>query len=254
MSFMKCGLRRDSQDERDVCMPMNFEYIDLPTEFTLKDKIKSIFNQLDVNSCSANAVSKQIKLAGNLDYSPSRLFIYYNSRLVENEYNKRSISDNGVNLRSVMKSLMKFNFLDEKDYPYKIPSMVNVQPAEEYYKLADGNKTYISQYRKLIPNLYNMKYILSKLNLPIVCGIAIYDNFEKLETNNFIVPYPLYTSKLLGYHACLIVGYSETNKTFELLNSYGPYFGNCGFFYLTENWILNNDLCFDMWCIELKSI
>ena len=115
--LIKCGLRRDSDDERDVCMPMYFEYIELPAEFTLKNKIKSVFHQLDANSCSANAVSKQINLAGNLDYSLSRLFIYYNSRLGENEGNKRAIKYNGVNLRSVMKSLLRYNFLDEKDYP-----------------------------------------------------------------------------------------------------------------------------------------
>ena len=253
MSYIKCELGRDSQDERDVCMPMHFDYVELPKEFTLKNKIKSIFNQLDVNSCSANAVSKQINIAGNLDYSPSRLFIYYNSRLLENEGNKRAISDNGVNLRSVMKSLMKYNFLDEKYYPYKIPAMVNLEPAEEYYKIANNNTSYISQYRKLIPNIYNMKYILSQLKLPIVCGIAIYDNFEKLESNNYTVPYPSYTNKLLGFHAVLLVSYDENKKCFEVLNSYGPYFGNCGFFSLTYDWVMNDDLCFDMWCIELKN-
>ena len=36
-----------------------------------------------------------------------------------------------------------------------------------------------------------MKYILSHLNLSIVCGIAIYDNFQKKsESNSYIVPYP----------------------------------------------------------------
>ena len=126
---------------------------------------------------------------------------------------------------------MKYNFLDEKDYPYKIPAMINMEPAEEYYKIADGNKSYISQYRKIIPNIYNMKYILSHLNLSIVCGIAIYDYFQNLESNGYIVPYPdKRINKLIGFHPVLIVGYSVINKTFEIINSYGPFFGNCGFF------------------------
>ena len=84
-------------------------------------KSKKLFHQLDVNSCTAIAVSRQISLAGALDYDVSRLFIYYNSCLVENEYNKRCYRDDGGNLRSVMKYLMNF---DERYYPYKT-SLVN---------------------------------------------------------------------------------------------------------------------------------
>ena len=76
---------------------------------------------------------------------------------------------------------------------------------------------------------------------------------KKLESNNYTVPYPSYTNKLLGFQAVLLTGYIENNKTFEVLNSYGPYFGNCGFFNLTYDWVMNDDLCFDMWCIELKN-
>ena len=97
------AIRRDSVSEKDLTMPLYYEQ---NVEFSLRDKIKNIFNQLDLNSCSANAVSKQISIAAYLDYDVSRLFIYYNSRLVENEYNKRSISDDGCNLRGVMKALM----------------------------------------------------------------------------------------------------------------------------------------------------
>ena len=46
MSFMKHGLRRDSHDERDVClMPLHYEKVDLPKRFSLRDKIKNVFQQ-----------------------------------------------------------------------------------------------------------------------------------------------------------------------------------------------------------------
>ena len=147
---MKCGLKKDPDDSRDVClMPLHYEKVDLPKQFSLRDKIKNVFQQGNMNSCSANAVSKQISIAGKLDYDISRLFIYYNSRLVENEYNKRCIRDEGCNLRNVMKALMKFNFLDERYYPYDEKN-VNSRPAEEYYKIADSNEKYICQYKKII--------------------------------------------------------------------------------------------------------
>ena len=146
---MKCGLRRGSVSEKDLTMPLYYEQnVELVKQFSLRDKIKNIFNQLDLNSCSANAVSKQISIAADLDYDVSRLFIYYNSRLVETEYNKRSISDDGCNLRSVMKAFMKFNFLDERYYTYKT-SLVNSEPSEQFYKIDNENSKFISQYRKI---------------------------------------------------------------------------------------------------------
>ena len=248
MSFMKCGLKKDPDDSRDVClMPLHYEKVDLPKQFSLRDKIKNVFQQGNMNSCSANAVSKQISIAGKLDYDISRLFIYYNSRLVENEYNKRCIRDEGCNLRNVMKALMKFNFLDERYYPYDERN-VNNQPAEEYYKIADSNEKYICQYKKIIPDIYNMKYILNVLKLPIVCGVAVYDSFDKCNGGDYTVPNITPYDRLIGYHAVLITGYTEDK--FEVLNSYGPFFGDRGYFYLTNEWVLNNSLCFDMWIIE----
>jgi hypothetical protein len=170
--------------------------------------------------------------------------------LIDNEGNKSAISDKGVSLRTVMKALIKYNFLDERYYPY-LESKKNDEPKEEYYKIAEDNKFYIGQYRKIIPNIYNMKYILSQLNLPIIAGIAIYDNFINLEQNNYIVPEPK-DSKIVGYHAVLIVGYSNEDQTFEILNSYGQFFGDNGYFKLTNDWVMKDTLFFDPWVIELK--
>ena len=96
-----------------------------------------------------------------------------------------------------------------------------------------------------------MKYILNVLKLPIVCGIAVYDSFDKCNGGDFIVPLPTPYDRLIGYHAVLIISYDEDK--FEVLNSYGHFFGNRGCFYLTNEWVLNDSLCFDIRIIDLSN-
>ena len=81
-----------------------------------------------------------------------------------------------------------------------------------------------------------MKYILNVLKLPTVCGIAVYDSFDKCNGGDYTVPNITPYDRLIGYHAVLITGYTEDK--FEVLNSYGPFFGDRGYFYLTNEWVL----------------
>ena len=85
-----------------------------------------------------------------------------------------------------------------------------------------------------------------------MCGIAIYDNFEECIYSDYVVKIPEYYNNLKGYHAVLIIGYDE--HKFQILNSYGAFFGECGCFYLSNEFIMNNELAFDFWCIELSNI
>jgi len=87
-----------------------------------------IYNQGQLSSCTANAIAQQIQIKTNNKLSISRLFQYFNSRLLENTYNE----DNGANILDCYKALAKYKYIEETAYPY-IECKVNEFPPKNIY-------------------------------------------------------------------------------------------------------------------------
>ena len=52
------GLKRSKVDPKERKLSLQpYEKVDLPTKFSLKNKVKKVFDQSSSNSCSANAAS-----------------------------------------------------------------------------------------------------------------------------------------------------------------------------------------------------
>ena len=172
---LKFGLKLDKYDEHDYCLDIKYHHVDLPKSFNMKDQVKNIFDQGDINSCSANSIPNQIMLSSkdkSIDFIPSRLFIYFNARLLANN-NKMPLVDEGVSLRDSYRALSIYNYLDEKYYKYNKENK-NETPKNDIHSLAKQTEPTITQYRKILPRIYNMQYILFIHKLPIVCGLSIY--------------------------------------------------------------------------------
>ena len=236
----KLGLRRSSEDPRDndfkLKVPMN---VKLPISHEIIPR--AIYNQGDIGSCSSNAIANQIMALKNYDDNtyPSRLFQYYNSRLLEG--NEKS--DSGVTYRSCYKSLAKFGFCDEKLWEYDTTKYKNEPPKECYDK---ANTTLIKKYQSLIPSIYAIEYALSQNK--IVCfGAIIFDNFNDYDKNDFIIPFP--KGGQLGGHALAICSYDHTKRLFKIVNSWGIEWGDDGFAFMRYDHVIS-DYCFDFWCIS----
>ena len=69
------GLKRSKVDpkERKLSLPQ-CERIDLPSCFSLKDKVKTVFDQSSLNPCSANAAAKFLSLSDKVECNISRLY------------------------------------------------------------------------------------------------------------------------------------------------------------------------------------
>ena len=176
----------------------------------------------------------------------SRLYIYFNSRLIDSEH-VLPLCDSGASLRNVYKALLKYKFPSEITYEYEI-SKVNTIPPKHICENAIFKKQMISSYRKIIPSLYSIKYILYKLQLPIMFGMAVYENFVELDNTNYTLTDP--KGSLLGHHAVLIVGYDDNDQTFWILNSHGKLFGDEGYFKLSYKYALGPNLSFDYWLLN----
>ena len=109
-SKLKFGLKKSKPDERDKYFSFfTYEKIPLPFQFCLENYV--VFDQGNINSCSANSVSNQIKLScDNLPCHviPSRLYIYINSRIEDADENQQPyISDEGSSLKTYLNQCSK---------------------------------------------------------------------------------------------------------------------------------------------------
>ena len=244
----KLGCKRSKQDERNhkFCLTQREKEILLPESFQLKvlDALK-IFNQGQLSSCTANAIAQQIQIKTDRLLTISRLFQYFNSRLLENTYNE----DSGANILDCYKALVKYKYIAESLYPY-IESNVNEFPPKEIYIEASNNKS-IKGYTAVPQDIYHIKYALAINKQPIVFGAEVFNTFQNLDSN-YICPTPDPTKDtLLGGHALTIYSYDDKEQTVGIINSWGSDYGNKGTFKMKYDYILNPSLASDFWTVEL---
>lgn len=80
--------------------------------------------------------------------------------------------------------------------------------------------------------------------------MLVYSNFLKLTKENDILALPSDADDLLGGHPVVIVGFVDETQTFEILNSHGSSFANGGYFRLPYSYMLNHELCFEIYICQ----
>jgi C1A family cysteine protease len=91
----------------------------LPTSVDLRANCTDIVDQMQLGSCTANAlaglVGYFIKRSFKKTFVPSRLFTYYMTRKLESS---PTDEDTGATIRGTMGSLAQFGVPPEADWPY----------------------------------------------------------------------------------------------------------------------------------------
>jgi C1A family cysteine protease len=239
----KYGWKPDVPDSRDFIFKSKKLRLFLPKQVDLREKLSPVEDQGSCGSCTGNALAGNIEflLRKNNDTTDvSRLFIYYNERLLENTVNQ----DAGAYLRNGIKTLAKHGVCAESLWPY-IPKQYSYEPTAECYE--DAKKRKIALYERLI----SVSDIFSCLaeGYPVVCGIAIYENFESNYTAaTGMVGMPQPGEVMLGGHAVMVCGYDLLNKTFIVRNSWGSSWGVQGYFRLPFEYV--EKLGDDFWTIR----
>lgn len=253
MDILKYKLKRQCVDVRDHKFHLFYkQFISerLPNKINLRDIIKlPVLAQGNLGSCTANATSNAIlfflKRSKKKEFQPSRLYIYYFSRFIENSIE----NDTGCEIRNVMKAVSYFGACSEDLIPYNIqkykelPSKFCIQNG----KMMIRNFKYLSidQNLNIIKNCIFQKY-------PIILGIELYESSSyEVNLKNGKIPTPdIHNEKYLGGHCVLLVGYDDINELFCFLNSWGDDVGDDGYFYVSYNYLLNNKLATDFWTIR----
>jgi len=172
----------------------------------------------------------------------SRLFIYWNERDIEGT----TSSDSGAQIRDGIKSLAQWGDCKEGSWSY-LPQNVFVKPTDVCYQEASSHK--ISTYMRL-ESLDDVKHCLNE-GYPVSFGFTVFESFESSYVSNTgIVPVPNLNEDVEGGHAVLAVGYDDSKQCLIVRNSWGPTWGDKGYFYLPYEFVTNLDLSDDYWTIR----
>ena len=221
----------------------------LPSSVDLQPFCSPVEDQGRLGSCTANALAGALEFLENRDKIPfedlSRLFIYYNERVVEHTVK----TDSGAMLRDGIKTLAAQGVCTEKLWPYAIPRFA-VKPSPACYGQAAQHK--ITSYERL-QTLDEMRACMAA-GFPFVFGFTVYESFESAEVaKTGIVPMPGPAERTLGGHAVCAVGYDDKGKRFLVRNSWGPGWGIGGYFKMPYAYLENRNLSDDFWTIRRGS-
>jgi C1A family cysteine protease len=220
----------------------------LPESVDLRPGCPPVYDQGQLGSCTANAIGgalefAQIKEKQANPFTPSRLFIYYNERVIEHTVD----SDSGAQIRDGVKSVHKLGAPPETDWPYDINKFSQKPPEQAF---TDAKNYQAILYQRLTPTLGQLKGCLAS-GFPFVFGFTVYDSFESQEmANTGHLGMPLSGEKQLGGHAVLCVGYQDSSQTFIVRNSWGAAWGIKGYFTMPYPYLLQGTLANDFWTIR----
>jgi C1A family cysteine protease len=233
----------------------------LPAKVDLRKKCPPVYNQGQIGSCTANAIAAALQFDRRKqkfsDFTPSRLFIYYNERTMEHSVPL----DNGAQIRDGIKSVGKQGACPEKEWPYDDTppdSNTNVwpggaKPAEKPSKscYTDAKKFRAVTYQRVDRTLSQMKGCLAD-GYPFVFGFTVYDSFENVDVEKTgVLDMPLPGENVVGGHAVLAVGYDDKTQCFMVRNSWGTSWGKRGYYTMPYSYLLTENLSDDFWTIRL---
>jgi len=244
------GWQPDLPDQRDFvyAAPRKIQKF-IPGKIYLRNHCPQIYDQGQLGSCTANAIAGAfeyniLKQNPARDFVPSRLFIYYNERVIENTVS----ADAGAQIRDGMKSINKLGVCNETIWPYNI-SMFAKKPSATCYKTALQHQTL--QYQRVNRKLSQMKTCLAE-GFPFVFGFTVYESFEGNEVaKTGKLNMPKTGEVVVGGHAVLAVGYDDKLKRFIVRNSWGQGWGMQGYFTMPYTYLMEGNLSDDFWTIRL---
>jgi len=241
----KYGWRKDSLDFRDAPFVPKLMVTHLPESIDLEPLMPPVYDQGQIGSCTANA------LAGVMEYerkkqqgsafTPSRLFIYYNERVIEGT----TESDSGAELRDGIKTLSNKGVCPEDEWPYDISKFTVMPPKSCYDEAANCEAI---KYFSIRQRIHDLQSCLAEGN-PFTFGFSVFEFFESREmATTGILKVPTKNENFLGGHAVVGVGYDNSKKCFKVRNSWGANWAPFnGYFYMPYDYILNANLASDFW-------
>jgi C1A family cysteine protease len=220
----------------------------LPPAVDLRRHCPPIYDQLHLNSCSANALAAalrfdEIKEGHVRNPPPSRLFIYFNERLVAGVADQNT----PVSLRDGYRTIAKFGACAERMWPYDVRRFKR-KPPPSCYEAA--RRCVAIEYYRIRRTVSDLRACLAQ-RYPFVFAIAVHRSMlSRAVRRTGVLPVPTRRDAFVGGHAVLAVGYQASTRRFIFRNSWGRCWGDRGYGYMPFEFIASAALTWDFWTMR----
>ena len=210
----------------------------IPPFVDLKPSVFEVENQMSFNACTANAGCSALELMYKAKGRPvdlSRMYLYHAMRELEGTVQ----SDQGAYPRDIGRALLNTGVCKESTWGY---SADHLMAAPTTAADTEAAMLKIVSYEYLPGGLADIKNAIAQ-GIPVLLTIeihqGIYNQTGAWQTHNWDTSTPI-----MGYHEVLVIGYDDASKRLLAENSWGPDYGDGGFFgipyemTLGEAWVL----------------
>jgi C1A family cysteine protease len=218
----------------------------LPDMMNLEAAMPPVYDQGDLGSCTANALAAAVEFLEHPAVMPSRLMLYYAERALEGDPGV----DGGAALRTGIKVLASTGVCPETEWPYDIAKFTEKPPPGCW-----AHDAVVTRYYRLQQTAEDLTGCLAE-GFPFVFGFAVPAAFKcaEMATTGWMDA-AAWDTDPIGGHAVLACGYMPraTDPTqFEVLvrNSWGPDWGDHGYFFMPDSILLDSNRCRDFWTVR----
>ncbi|HEX4755340.1 MAG TPA: C1 family peptidase [Candidatus Dormibacteraeota bacterium] len=243
------GWVRDLPDHRDrYWLAPPLASAELPAAVDLRPQCPPVYDQGQLGSCTANAIAgavqfDEIRSGIAPTWTPSRLFIYYNERVLEGTV----ASDSGAQLRDGIKAIAADGVCPETDWPYDISRFAERPPQQAF---SDAVRDRVGSYQRVTQSLAQLKTCIAS-RFTFVFGFTVFSSFESPEVaRTGVIPLPQPSESPVGGHAVVCVGYDDARSAFIIRNSWGAGWGEAGYGHMPYAYVLDAGLAADFWTIR----
>lgn len=203
----------------------------------LKDCFTKVKDQGQIGACTVFAISSIyeyiLKKAIGEETDLSESFVYYNVRHLDG----KELEDTGSSFQDVITNIGEQGICTESLHPYT--HLLSDVPSDEAY--LDAEKRRITKALNVNVTENDIKSAIQE-GYPVAISLKIFDSFhvtsgfvkrptdEEIESADF------------GYHAMVVVGYSDDTKFFVVRNSWGEHFGDKGYCYIPYSYVSDPEL------------
>ena len=205
----------------------------IPPRIDNRQYCSPVADQGSLGSCTAFANGKGLREYLEIrhhekygQFTPmSPLFLYYEERSLDGTIN----IDSGAAVADGLEVLQTEGCAPEADWPYVISNFTIMPPTEAYQDALSWK----IRMPEVLSSLTDIKEAVAQ-GAPVVIGFTFYDSsmYSTQVAQTGVMPMPAANDQPDGGHAVLVVGYDDNDQWLIVKNSWGPGWGDKGYFYM----------------------
>lgn len=207
------------------------EWIDLRADGNFPNILdKGVLSCNSVHAVS-NVMRFWLRKLNKQEFQPSRLFMYYFARLLEDKI----YAEEEVSLESVFRVISEIGVCSEKDFPYDVEKVFE-EPSLECQQLATKHCNKL-KYFSVRNKTKSIKEAVS-YGYPIVFNMKVFEGFHSEDAvKTGIISMPSKKENPVGSGIYIILGFRNSSESFICANCEGKEYGEKGFFYLPFEYV-----------------